>query len=150
MNRLIETVRLRTQNVCKNWWFRKYSQFYAENFCLSKAVLVHLMRLNPGTAWSPVKLLWKIFALVCCFTSVNIYGQLNLTKLFPGQVNEYFVHILALVIDNNLSWIHGKMTGKIITWSISMKVWDRARIELPTPGSVGTQKNISMSTQSIF
>ena len=28
-----------------------------------------------------------------------------------------------------------RMTVEIISWSVSMKVWDRARIELATPGS---------------
>ena len=50
------------------------------------------------------------------------------------------MHILSLVTDNNPSWmIHSaegrRMTVEIISWSISTKVWDRAGIELATPGS---------------
>ena len=32
-NCLNETVLLRTQNMCLNWWIWKWSQFYAQNFC---------------------------------------------------------------------------------------------------------------------
>ena len=47
------------------------------------------------------------------------------------------MHILSLVTDNNPSWMKGarRMTVEIISWSISTKVWDRAEIELATPGS---------------
>ena len=38
-NRLNETVLLSTQNICFKLWVRKYLQFYAEKFCLSKPVL---------------------------------------------------------------------------------------------------------------
>ena len=38
-NRLNETVHLSTQNICLNWWVRKYLHFYAEEFCLSKPVI---------------------------------------------------------------------------------------------------------------
>ena len=37
-NRLHETVLLSTQNICQKLWVRKYLQFYADNFCLSKSV----------------------------------------------------------------------------------------------------------------
>ena len=37
-NRLNETVLLSTQNICSKLWIKKYLQFYAENFCLSKPV----------------------------------------------------------------------------------------------------------------
>ena len=39
-NRLIETVLLSTQNICLKLWVRKYLQLYAENFSLSKPVIV--------------------------------------------------------------------------------------------------------------
>ena len=35
-NRLSETVLLSTQNICSNWWIRKYLKFNAKKFCLSK------------------------------------------------------------------------------------------------------------------
>ena len=38
-NRLNETVLLSIQTICLNWWVRKYLQFYAEYFCLSKPVI---------------------------------------------------------------------------------------------------------------
>ena len=38
-NRLNETVLLSTQNICEKLWVRKYLQFHADNFCLSKPVL---------------------------------------------------------------------------------------------------------------
>ena len=34
-NCLDETVLLSTQTTCLNWWIRKYSQFYAQKFCLT-------------------------------------------------------------------------------------------------------------------
>ena len=37
-NRFNETVLLSTQNICLNWWVRKYLQFYAQKLCLSKPV----------------------------------------------------------------------------------------------------------------
>ena len=37
-NRLNETILLSTQNICYNVLVRKYSDFYAEHFCLSKPV----------------------------------------------------------------------------------------------------------------
>ena len=37
-NHLNETVR--TQNICKTLWVRKYLQFYAEKFCLTKPMKV--------------------------------------------------------------------------------------------------------------
>ena len=35
-NHLNETILLSTQNICSNWWIRKYLQFYTQNFCLAK------------------------------------------------------------------------------------------------------------------
>ena len=35
-----ETFFLSTQNICSNWWVRKYLQFYAKKFCLSKPVFI--------------------------------------------------------------------------------------------------------------
>ena len=59
---------------------------------------------------------------------------------FDWADNQYFMHILLLVTDitdNNPSWISGRMrmTVEIISRSISMKVCDRAGIELTTPWS---------------
>ena len=45
-NRLNETVLLSTQNICLKLWVRKYLQFYAEFFCLSKP-----MRFSYLEAW---------------------------------------------------------------------------------------------------
>ena len=54
------------------------------------------------------------------------------------MVKPYFMHILSIVTDNNPSWMSGRMRiiVEIVSWSISTKVWDRAWIELATPGSV--------------
>ena len=41
-NHLNEAVLLSTQNICQKLWVRKYLQFYAENFCLSKPVSPHV------------------------------------------------------------------------------------------------------------
>ena len=79
--------------------------------------------------------------------------SVHLTTLFPGKleqaVNQYFVHILSLVTDNNPSWtIHSaegrRMTLEIISRSISTKVWDWAEIELPTPGSAVRHASVAI------
>ena len=52
-NRLNETVLLSTQNTCKNWWVRKYSQLYANIFCLSRPLVndnLFLLFLEPENA----------------------------------------------------------------------------------------------------
>ena len=41
-NRLIETVLLSTKNISLKLWVRKYLQFYAEEFCLSKLMIATL------------------------------------------------------------------------------------------------------------
>ena len=38
--RLNETFFLSTQNICLNWWVRKYSQFYAKLICSSKPMTI--------------------------------------------------------------------------------------------------------------
>ena len=43
---LNKTVPLNTQNICKKLWVRKYLQFYTENSCLSKPVILGLASLN--------------------------------------------------------------------------------------------------------
>ena len=49
------------------------------------------------------------------------------------MVTQYFVHLLSLVTDNNSSQISRRR--RITAEIISMKVCDRARIKLATPGS---------------
>ena len=39
-NHLNKTVLLSTQNICSNWLIRIYSQFYTQNFCLSKPMYI--------------------------------------------------------------------------------------------------------------
>ena len=38
-------------------------------------------------------------------------GQFHRTTLFPGQANQYSVHILAFVTNNNPSWISGRISN---------------------------------------
>ena len=45
-NRLNETVLLSTQNICYKVLVRKYSDFYAEYFCLSKRCVTCLFQLR--------------------------------------------------------------------------------------------------------
>ena len=76
----------------------------------------------------------------------NSYGRVEKVSspdytFFLGKlakvVNQYFVHILLHVTDNNHSWIcrRRRMTEEIIIWSIAMKVWEQAEIKLVIPGS---------------
>ena len=85
---------------------------------------------------------WFDFIL---YVPAKSYGHVGMVSshnhtVFPGQAfNQYFVHIISLVTDNNpfesVEW--RRTTVEIISWSISKKVWDRAGIELYI---VGTQK----------
>ena len=52
-NRLNETVLLSTQNMSSSCWIRKYLQFYAQKFCLSK----HMSKGGATTGSVCVKLL---------------------------------------------------------------------------------------------
>ena len=83
---------------------------------------------------------YEWLVLFVCFVALRP-GQ-QLWSLWDGQflgkleqaVNQYFVHILSLVTDNYPSWmIHSvegrRMTVQIISWSISTKVWERARFQ---------------------
>ena len=77
------------------------------------------------------------------YIPVNSYGHVemvsNQTTFFLGKldeaVNQYFMYIILLVNDNNLSWIswRRRMTIEIISWSISTR--DQVGIKLATPGS---------------
>ena len=42
------------------------------------------------------------------------------------------------------------MTVEVISWSISMKVWDRARIELTTPGSAVRLASVARHVNFMF
>ena len=85
----------------------------------------------------------KSTAMVMAWRSVHLTTLFFLDKL-EQVVNQYFVHILSLVTDNNPSWISGRrrMTVEIISWSISAKVWDRAGIELATPGMAARHASV--------
>ena len=62
--------------------------------------------------------------------------SVHLTTLFLGKleqaVNQYFVHILSLVTDNNSRREENDHRNYVM---INLHVWDRAGIELATPGS---------------
>ena len=75
--------------------------------------------------------------------SKPILSHPSITTHFLGKleqaVNQYFLHILLLVNDKQ-TFLNDSAEGRRITienisWSISTKVWDRARFELVTPGS---------------
>ena len=84
----------------------------------------------------------------CCFTSqVNSYGHcgtvssLNHTFSWAGlnkRLTSNCAHTFACNWQQpflNKLAEGRRMTEEIISWSISTKVWDRAGIELATPGS---------------
>ena len=84
----------------------------------------------------------------CCFTShVNSYGHcgtvssLNHTFSWAGLSKRLTSNLCTYFRCNwqqpflNKSAEGRRMTVEIISWSISTKVWYRARIELATPGS---------------
>ena len=88
------------------------------------------------------------FVCFCCFTShVNSYGHcrtvssLNHTFSWEGLSKRLTVicaHTFACNLQQpflNESAEGRRMTVEIISRSISTKVWDRAGIELATPGS---------------
>ena len=64
-------------------------------------------------------------------------GQFTLLQFYIDKrdkvINQYFVHILSLVNDNNLSWFswRGRQTMGINPWStISTQVWGWSGLEL--------------------
>ena len=74
---------------------------------------------------------------------VNSYGHggtvsspnhITLGKL-EQAVYQYFVHNWQQPFLND-SAEGRRITVEIISWSLSTKVWDRARIKLATPGSI--------------
>ena len=84
------------------------------------------------------------------YLPVNSYGHVEMVSshnqtFFLGKldqaVNQYFVYIISLVVDNNpFESAEGrKMATEIISRSISGKVWDRAGIELAALGYAGRQ-----------
>ena len=94
-------------------------------------------------SWSGSKLFDTLIVflkdfLIWCFTSQSTAidmprHSVHLTTLFLGKLDykadsQYFMHILSLVTDKNLSSISGRrrMTVEIISRYISTKVWDRA------------------------
>ena len=68
--------------------------------------------------------------------SVHLTTFFFLGKL-DQEVNQYFVHILSLVTDNNPSSISGREENEsvIFSLSVSTKVWDQVGTVLATPGS---------------
>ena len=65
------TVPLSNQNICLKALVKKYLQFYAENFCLSKPVVVNGRK--------SVKTVWLFF----CLDSLSPINNLSVIK---GQV----------------------------------------------------------------
>ena len=92
--------------------------------------------------------MFVLFVCFCCFTSqVNSYGHCG-TVSSPNhtfswaslnkQLTSNRAHTFACNWQQpfmNDSAEGRRMTVEIISWSISTKVWDRAGIELATPGS---------------
>ena len=92
-----------------------------------------------------------IFKIILCFvalrpksTAMVMAGRsVHLTTLFPGQAWTSSYPVLrahTLACNWQQPFLHDsaegrRMTVEIISWSISTKVWDRAGIELATPGS---------------
>ena len=75
------------------------------------------------------------------YVPVNSYDHVGTVSspshtFFLGKldeaVNQYFVHIQTATL---LESEEGRMAIEIISWSISMKVCHRAKMELVTPGS---------------
>ena len=93
----------------------------------------------------------KVFSLIVCFvalrpksTAMVIAGRsVHLTTLFSWaslnkQLTSNRAHTFACNWQQpfmNDSAEGRRMTVEIISWSISTKVWDRAGVELATPGS---------------
>ena len=65
-----ETVLLSTQNICSKWWIRKYLQFYAQKFCLSKPMDLISTQSYSHNAHSSV---WSRE----CFHHISIFCQSN-------------------------------------------------------------------------
>ena len=103
---------------------------------------------EPGSHIICNTLSWYGDLFVCCFTSqVNSYGHCGMVSSpnhtfswasLNKQLTSNRAHTFACNWQQpfmNDSAEGRRMTVEIISWSISTKVWDRARIELATPGS---------------
>ena len=131
-------------------WDPKYSWFHeqAKNwiYCLYLHFIISIWRIiffyNLGN---------KTVLLVgwfCCFTSqVNSYGHCGTVSspnhtFFLAGLNKRLTSNLCTYFACNWQQLFlnesaegRRMTIEIISWSITTKVWDRAGIELATPGS---------------
>ena len=90
-NRLNETVLLSTQNMCLNWWVRKYLQFNAQQFCLSKP-MVHGATLTttpePTSHAAPKR-------TSACITSHHIWKATGNYVIFTACFVCYYVAIIS-------------------------------------------------------
>ena len=77
--------------------------------------------------------------------------SVHLTTLFPGQawlsgIQVFCAHTFSCNWQQpflNASAKGNRMTVEIISWSISTKVWDRARIKLATPRYTVTHATVA-------
>ena len=75
-NRLYEMILLSNQNTCVNWWIKKESQFYAQNFCstgpmidpVSAGVRVHVAFCAHSNMWLTP---WMDFYQTCTDVSLG-------------------------------------------------------------------------------
>ena len=71
-NRLDDTVLLSTQNICQNWWVRKYLKFYAENI-----VYLNLWSLLDSQIILLVRSCTRLYFLFSPFPSFHNDGYLD-------------------------------------------------------------------------
>ena len=101
-NRLNETVLLSTQNMCLNSWVRKYLQFYAQQFCLSKP-MVHGATLTTTPKSTSQAAPKRTFA---CITSHRIWKATGNYVIFMAWFVCHYVAIISELLANGspLRW----------------------------------------------
>ena len=105
--------------------FNSHTTKWDSEFCLFVCLFVFVALRPKSTA---MVIAGRSVHLITLFSWASLNKQLtsNRAHTFVGNWQQPFM---------NDSAEGRRMTVEIISWSISTKVWDRARIELATPGS---------------
>ena len=114
-----ETVLLSTQNICLKFWVRKYLQFYAKFFCLSKPVLTFLSK----TLLNYFNCLLHLF----CVCHIELYGNESvrtLTHQLLFTLRTFVETSSKHMISNVVKFLCQSMANACIT------TWKATRITL--------------------
>ena len=109
---------------------------------------------NSASSADPSCSVFCSFALLL-YVPVNSYGHYGMVSssnhtfswvnLIKRLTSTSCTYKKSLVTTTHLEWFSRReeITTEIISWPIFMKVWDRTRIELVTPGSAVRQASVA-------